>query len=329
MSIQLRLDDEEFSLVLDALQLVQSELAMALANRLLTHYSPSPHLEDDQVGGREYAGGCALSGHKGSWHRMRPYPQFVPFTPTDQNHDTQRRKCNRNSTNLAMGGRWRIGENTARSSNVSAEAFIGAIAAMDTGLQSDLSQWMESIRSVASEIQLPGATVTSLTSRCRLLGGKGVGWSVMSMVNYIQLAIKCQRCVSKVHVSFIIDNQMCISMIDSSTSYSDLYETLPSDKPTMRTFLMWIATGFKFMHLAAGGSFYLLILVAAKDLRWTVTKMQANVPWEIAKMMRRPNACSKSHPYSGNWSLYLKNWNRERFKGSHRRENCTDDISSA
>ncbi|OAX32780.1 hypothetical protein K503DRAFT_701540 [Rhizopogon vinicolor AM-OR11-026] len=46
------------------------------------------------------------------------------------------------------------------------------------------------------------------------------------------------------------------------------------------------------MHLAAGGSFYLLILVAAKDLWWAVTKMQANVPWEIAKMLRRPDTCS-------------------------------------
>ena len=206
MSIQLHLDEEDFSLVLDALQLVQSEPAMALANRLHAHYSLSPHLEDDQVGGRQYAGGCALSGSKGS-HRMHPYTRFVPFTPTDQNHDDTRRardSCPRNSRNLAMGGRWRIGENTARSSNVSAEAFIGAIAAMDTGLQSDLSQWIESIRSVASEIQLPGATIASLASRCRVLGAKGVGWSVMSMVNYIQLAIKCQRCVS--NVLFVFHN---------------------------------------------------------------------------------------------------------------------------
>ncbi|KAG1735957.1 uncharacterized protein EDB91DRAFT_1015905, partial [Suillus paluster] len=93
---------------------------------------------------------------------------------------------------------------------------------------------------------------------CKVWGGKGVGWSLISMVNYIQLAMKCQ------------------SMIDSSTNYSDLYNTLPVDRPTLYTFLFWIATGFKFMHLAAGGSFYLLILVAAKDLRWTVTGMQAN-----------------------------------------------------
>src|SRR5882757_645389 len=125
---------------------------MALANRLLTHYSPSLHsLEDDSVGGRQCTGGCALLGSKGSY-QMQPYPQSVPFTPTDQNHDTQQApNCNRNSRNLAMGGRWTIGENMAHSSNVSAEAFIGVIAAMDTGLQSDLSQWMESICSVASE----------------------------------------------------------------------------------------------------------------------------------------------------------------------------------
>ena len=42
MSIQLHLDEEDFSLILDALQLVQSEPAMALANQLHTHYSLSP-----------------------------------------------------------------------------------------------------------------------------------------------------------------------------------------------------------------------------------------------------------------------------------------------
>ncbi|KAG1771395.1 hypothetical protein EV702DRAFT_977391 [Suillus placidus] len=163
---------------------------------------------------------------------------------------------------------------------------------MDTGLQLDLSQWMESIHSVASEIQLSGATVTSLTYRCKIWGRKGVGWSLISMVNYMQLAMKCQRCISNIHLTFINIIQMGISMIDSSTNYTNLYETLPVDKPTICIFLFWIATGFKFMHLAAGGSFYLPILVAAKDLRWTVTRMQANVPWEIAKMLRRPNACS-------------------------------------
>lgn len=217
---------------------MQSKLAVALANQLLIHNPPSPHsTEDDPMGGRQYAGGRALSGGKGS-HRMQPY-----------------RLCPRNSRNLAMGGRWTIGEKTAHSSNMSAEAFIGVIAAMDTGLQSDLAQWIESIRSVASEIQLSGATVTSLTYWCKVWGGKGVGWSLISMVNYMQLAMKCQRCVSNIHLTFIIVNQMGISMIDSSTNYSDLYETLLVDRPTIHTFLFWIATGFKFMHLAAGGLF--------------------------------------------------------------------------
>lgn len=87
MSIQL-LDNQEFSLVLDALQLMQSELAMTLANQLLTHNPPSPHsLEDVSVEGRQYPGGCAISSSKGS-HQMQPYPQ--PYS--------------RNSRNLAMGG---------------------------------------------------------------------------------------------------------------------------------------------------------------------------------------------------------------------------------
>ncbi|KAG1748014.1 uncharacterized protein EDB91DRAFT_1245459 [Suillus paluster] len=191
-----------------------------------------------------------------------------------------------------MGGRWTISEKTARSSNISAEAFIGVIVAMDTGLQSDLSQWMESIRSVASEIQFSGATVTSLTYWCKVWGGKGVGWSLISMVNYIQLAMKCQ------------------SMIDSSTNYSDLYNTLPVDRPTLYTFLFWIATRFKFMHLAAGGSFYFNSSGRqrpAMDCNWNASQRALGNRQDVEK------------------AEFL----RKRFTASHRKENYTDDISSA
>ena len=63
-------------------------------------------------------------------------------------------------------------------------------------------------------------------------------------------------------------------------------------KPAQRTFYFWIATGVNFMLLAGGGSIYVLILIAAKDLRWSLTTAQAEVSWEAAKMLRRPDTCS-------------------------------------
>lgn len=63
--------------------------------------------------------------------------------------------------------------------------------------------------------------------------------------------------------------------------------------PSRATFYRWVQEGYRFAHLANGGGFYLLVLIAAKDLRTVATSLDAQAPWEIGKMLREPATCSK------------------------------------
>jgi hypothetical protein len=63
-------------------------------------------------------------------------------------------------------------------------------------------------------------------------------------------------------------------------------------KPAQSTFFSWISSGVKFMLLAGGGTIYALILIAAKDMRWSISTAPAKVSWEVAKMLRSPDTCA-------------------------------------
>jgi hypothetical protein len=96
------------------------------------------------------------------------------------------------------------------------------------------------------------------------------------------------RC-SKFTSTRVIRSDPSISTI--SEFYNAVVKPL-GPKPGSRTFYFWIATGVRFLLLAGGGSIYALILIAAKDLRWSITIARAEVSWQVAKMLRRPDTCS-------------------------------------
>jgi hypothetical protein len=87
-------------------------------------------------------------------------------------------------------------------------------------------------------------------------------------------------------------------MIQSHPSISTLTEFYDAvikpleSKPARSTFFFWISSGVKFMLLAGGGTIYALIMIAAKDIRWSITTAPAKVSWEVAKMLRRPDTCA-------------------------------------
>lgn len=62
--------------------------------------------------------------------------------------------------------------------------------------------------------------------------------------------------------------------------------------PALSTFLRWVAEGQKFVHLGGGGSFYLLVLIAAMDSRREAADLPGQVPKSIGDMLRQPSTCT-------------------------------------
>lgn len=97
----------------------------------------------------------------------------------------------------------------------------------------------------------------------------------------------------------LIDRHSC-SIINASTEtkkssirqiYNDRVVML-KDAPSERTFQRWHEYGCKFIILTAGGSFFLLVLIAGLEIRWKVASMRFVVLYQAAKMLRQPGTTS-------------------------------------
>jgi hypothetical protein len=76
-----------------------------------------------------------------------------------------------------------------------------------------------------------------------------------------------------------------------SQIYKDHIATM-LDPPHYVTFNRWNTIGSKFIALAAGGSFYILVLIAGLDMRYKIATIGSRIPWEVAKMLRSPETSS-------------------------------------
>lgn len=86
-------------------------------------------------------------------------------------------------------------------------------------------------------------------------------------------------------------------MTSPPTSYNSIYRTHVAQlqyAPLSRTFIEWIAFGKKYTRLAAGGSIYLLVLVAGLELRWEVAKAAHDIAYIIGEMVRNPKKAKES-----------------------------------
>ena len=79
-----------------------------------------------------------------------------------------------------------------------------------------------------------------------------------------------------------------------SQLYKDHVATM-LDPPHYVTFNRWNTIGSKFIALAAGGSFYILVLIAGLDMRYKIATIGSRIPWEVAKMLRSPETSSMSY----------------------------------
>ena len=58
--------------------------------------------------------------------------------------------------------------------------------------------------------------------------------------------------------------------------------------PPKKTFQDWIHLGQKFTQLAAGGTIYVLLMIASLNLRWCIRKVSWCTVLDLGKMLRVP-----------------------------------------
>lgn len=67
-----------------------------------------------------------------------------------------------------------------------------------------------------------------------------------------------------------------------------------NNAPARKTFVEWVGFGKKFARLAAGGTIYLLVILAGLELRWEVAKASHDVAFRLGEMLRKPKLEKKS-----------------------------------
>ncbi|KIM54113.1 hypothetical protein SCLCIDRAFT_137490 [Scleroderma citrinum Foug A] len=80
--------------------------------------------------------------------------------------------------------------------------------------------------------------------------------------------------------------------LDEETSarcfYYQQVQPLPG-APALCTFQDWLSFGAKFAHIAAGGTVYCLLILCGLHLRSAVGKVHGRVPYDVARILRRPH----------------------------------------
>ena len=69
--------------------------------------------------------------------------------------------------------------------------------------------------------------------------------------------------------------------------------------PPKKTFQDWIHLGQKFAQLAAGGTIYVLLMIAGLNLRWCIRKVSWRTVSDLGMMLRVPaSAGGGEHHFS-------------------------------
>ncbi|KAG2056216.1 hypothetical protein BDR06DRAFT_850106, partial [Suillus hirtellus] len=116
----------------------------------------------------------------------------------------------------------------------------------------------------------------TMIARCQLVSVHATGSSFIAMITYMQLAMQCQSII-----------MACEEPSNIRKFYNDKVAKLGS-APSERTFHHWYEHGCKFILLAAGGSFYLLVIIAGLEIRWKVASMRFSVLRQVGSMLRQP-----------------------------------------
>jgi hypothetical protein len=201
--VSLHLQPHEFSLVIHALlQLGSNEDAYNLASFL----EQAAQAQDrGEIGEGCFA--CVRThinpSDEGSYVQLTETgknTRYHPYREGEGQNEQQRnlRSCKRNGKVKAGAAiaRWGVGDKMAKTSNLSCEAVISALAvAHPQALRCDLDAWIEALQDLRPEYGsfLLDDSLSTVLQRCQDSTDSFLKSEFVSMLSRVQLAIKCQR----------------------------------------------------------------------------------------------------------------------------------------
>jgi len=213
----LHLQPHEFSLVIQALlQLENNEDAYNLASHL---QQAAQARDQGEIGGcLAYLQTHINPSDEGSYAQltetgknMRYHPYREDREGEGQNEPQGKRNCKRNGRvkGRAAFANWGIGEEMAKTSNLSCEAVISALAVVHPqALRRDLDAWIAALQDLDLQDLRPGGlqglqpergsflldgSLSTLIQQCQDSTDSFLKSEFISMLSRMQLAIKCQR----------------------------------------------------------------------------------------------------------------------------------------
>ncbi|KAG2083089.1 uncharacterized protein F5147DRAFT_660271 [Suillus discolor] len=213
------------------------------------------------------------------------YQHITYQSPDDGNVPPIGPNCPRGGRPLVAHASWREQAKAVRSNHITADALIGALATPRIDAASPSLNFCAWVKEIVSYLQHPhyvnlgGGSIGETIACCHSISHQQNGSSFVAMLTYMQLAIQCQSLIN----TYKERSSIC-------WVYDDHVAQLPN-APAQTTFNRWNAIGCKFISLAAGGSIYILVLIAGLDMRWKIATLGGCIPWEVGKMLRQPEMC--------------------------------------
>ncbi|KAG2086754.1 uncharacterized protein F5147DRAFT_588409 [Suillus discolor] len=173
---------------------------------------------------------------------------------------------------------------------ITSDALIATLATPhveSTASHLDVRVWVDNTLSYLKQqdsVQLGVGSVETMVVRCQFVSVHATGSSFIAMITYMQLVMQCQRYL-RTSLGFLHSN--------IRKFYNNEVAKLRS-APSERTFHRWYEHGCKFILLAAGGSFYLLVIIAGLEIWWKVASMQFSVLRQVGSMLRQPGIGDKA-----------------------------------
>jgi hypothetical protein len=225
----------------------------------------------------------------------------LPGEPIDMRPFRPNPTCPRNGRRLHAAQIWQAQATSIQSASfITSDALIGTLATPhveSTASHLDVRAWVNNALSYLKQqdgVVLGVGSVETMIARCQLVSVHATGSSFIAMITYMQLAMQCQRylrtslgflvLINNLHDSIIM---ACEEPSNIRKFYNDKVAKLGS-APSERTFHRWYEHGCKFILLAAGGSFYLLVIIAGLEIRWKVASMRFSVLQQVGSMLRQP-----------------------------------------